>query len=97
MHWECHKLSFEFDLALKSFNGVSRKLKGCLKFQGCFKEDLRLFTESLKGISKKFRWCFKDVLRMFQRSFREIQGCFEKVSRVFQVRLKDVSSSFKGI
>ena len=46
MKWGCHSVcSFvrsaptkEFFLSLKSFNGVSRKFKGCLKFEGCFKE-----------------------------------------------------------
>ena len=31
-------VSLKFFLVLKSFNGVSRKFKGCLKFEGGFKE-----------------------------------------------------------
>ena len=33
----------EFFFSLKSFNGVSRKLKGCLKLKGCFMEILFMF------------------------------------------------------
>ena len=33
----------------KSLEGVSSK------FQGCFKEVLRVFTESFKGVSRKFK------------------------------------------
>ena len=40
----------EFFLSLKSFNGVLRKLKGCLKFEGCFKEVSKMFQVSLKGV-----------------------------------------------
>ena len=54
-------VSLKFSLALKSFNGVSRLFKGCLKFQGSFKEVLRVFTESFKGVSRKFKGCFKEV------------------------------------
>ena len=43
-------VSLEFFLILKSSNGVSRKFKGCLKFQGCFKEVSRVFTENFKGV-----------------------------------------------
>ena len=46
----------EFFLSLKSFNGVSRKLKGCLKCAWCFKdvkEVLRVYTEIFKGVSMK--------------------------------------------
>ena len=53
-------------LILKSSNGVSRKLEGCLKFQGCFKEVLRVYTESFKGALRKFQRCFKNVCRVFQ-------------------------------
>ena len=31
-------VSLEFYLVLKCFNGVLRKFRGCLKFQGCFKD-----------------------------------------------------------
>ena len=31
------------------------------KFQKCFKEVLRVFTESFKGVSRKFKGCFKEV------------------------------------
>ena len=58
----------EFFSSLKSFNGVSRKSKGCLKFEGCFKEGLRVFIKNFKGLSKKFKGCFKEVSRVFQRS-----------------------------
>ena len=42
-------VSLEFYPVLKSFNVVSRKLKGCLKFTGGFKEVLRMFQGSFKG------------------------------------------------
>ena len=83
-------MSLKFLLVLKSFNGVSRLFKGCLKCKGCFKEVLRVFTESFKGISREFKGCFKEVSGKYQ-------GCFKKVSRLFQLRLKDVSSNFKGV
>ena len=43
-------VSLKFLLVLKSFNGVSRQFKECLKFNGSFKEVLRVF-----------QGCFKDV------------------------------------
>ena len=42
-----------FYLVLKSFNYVSRKFKGCLKFQGCIMEVLRVSSESFKSVLKK--------------------------------------------
>ena len=45
-----------------SFKSVSRK------FQGCFTEVLRVFTESFKGVSRKFQECFKKVSRVCQGS-----------------------------
>ena len=36
-----------------------------MKFQGCFKEVLRVFKESLKDVSRKSKGCFKEVLRKF--------------------------------
>ena len=63
-------------LALKSFNGVSRLFKGCLKFQGSFKEVLRVFTESFKGVSRKFKGCFKEVSRVLKGSFGEMLKVF---------------------
>ena len=53
-----------------SLKGVSRK------FQGCFKEASRVFTESFKVGSRKCKGCFKEVPKVFQGSFR-------KISRVF--------------
>ena len=76
----------------ESLKGVSRK------FQGCFKEVLRVLTESevkrcFKGVSRKFQGgsknflgCFKKVSRIFQ----EFQGPFKKISRVFPGRLRGV-------
>ena len=61
-----------------------------MKFQGCFKQVLRVFTKSLKSVSIKLQECFKEVSGKFQ-------GCFKKVSRVFQVRLKGVLSNLKGV
>ena len=54
-------VSMKFLLVLKSFNGVSRQFKECLKFNGSFKEVLRVFQGVLKGVLRKFQECFKDV------------------------------------
>ena len=74
-----NRMFMVFYLVLKSVNWVSRMYKGCLKFQGCFKEFqgrfkevLRVFTESFKGVSRKFKGCL-----------RKFQECFNEVSRVF--------------
>ena len=56
----------EFYLVLKSFNGVPRKFQECLKFKGCFKEVLRLFTGNFKGVLRKFQGSFKEISRVFQ-------------------------------
>ena len=86
--------SLESYLVLKSFNGVSRKFQGCLKFQGCFEEVLRVFTGNFRGVSRKFQKCLKEVSRVFQGSFksvsRKFQGCFKNVSRVFQVKIEGI-------
>ena len=73
----------EFFLSLKSFHGVSKNVKGCLKFEGCFMEVsgmfqkvYRVFTYSFKGVSTKFQECFKGVPGKFQ-------GSIKGVSRVF--------------
>ena len=49
----------EFFIVIKSFNGVSRLFKGCLKFKGSFKEVLRVFTESFMGVSTKIEGRFR--------------------------------------
>ena len=68
-------VSFEFYLVLKSVNGVSRKLKGCLKFLGCFNK----FQEFFKVVSKVFQESFS---RMFQEHFKgvssKIEGHFKR-------------------
>ena len=73
----------EFYLVLKSFNGVPRKFQECLKFKGCFKEVLRLFTGNFKGVLRKFQKCLKSVSRKFQGNFKgvlkEFQGCSSKI------------------
>ena len=43
-----------FFLVLKGFNGVSRKLKGCLKFVGCFMEVSRIFQGSFERVYRNF-------------------------------------------
>ena len=53
-------------LDLKSFNWVSRLLKGCLMFQGSFKQVLRVFPGSLKGVLRKFQGNFKGVYESFK-------------------------------
>ena len=47
-------VSLEFYLVLKCVNGVLRKFRGCLKFQGCFKDVSRMLQGSFNGIYKKF-------------------------------------------
>ena len=79
-------VSLKFLLVLKIVNGVSRQFKECLKFNGSFKEFLRLF-----------QGCFKEVSRVFQGILREISRVLKKVFGVFQLRLRGVSSSFKGV
>ena len=43
-------VSLKFLLALKSFNGDSRQFKGCLRFNGSFKD-----------VSRALQGCFKEV------------------------------------
>ena len=69
-------VSLKFPPVFKSFNGVSKLFKGCLKCKGCVKEVLRVFTESFKGVSRKFRVFqggFKRVSRKFQECFKEVK------------------------
>ena len=42
------------------------------KFQGCFKEVLRVFTESFKGVSRKFQGCYSEVSRVFRESLKDV-------------------------
>ena len=51
-------VSLKFYPVLKSFKGVSRKSKGCLKLEGCL---------------WKFQGCFKEVLRCLQKVSMEFQ------------------------
>ena len=67
-------MSLVFYLVLKDFNGVSRKLKGCLKFQWSFKEVSRMFQGSCKGVLRKNEGCFMQVSWI---------GSFKGVSRMF--------------
>ena len=41
--WYFLLVSLKFPLVLKSFNVVSRQFKGCLKFNGSFKDVSRKF------------------------------------------------------
>ena len=59
----------EFFLCQKSFNCVSRVFKVLRKFQGCFKEVLRVYTESFKEVSQE---CFKKVLTKIEGGFKGI-------------------------
>ena len=43
-------VSLKLLLVLKSFNGVLRKFKECLKFNGSFKAVLRVFPGSFEGV-----------------------------------------------
>ena len=52
----------------ESFNGVWSKKRVSRKFTSCFKEVLRLFTESLKVVSLKFKDIFKEAWTIAQLS-----------------------------
>ena len=54
-------LSLKFLLVLKSVNGFSMQFKECLKFDGSFKEVLRVLQGCLKEVSWMFKGSFKDV------------------------------------
>ena len=55
-----------FFLILKSFNGVLRKFKGCLKFKGCFEEVSRIFQGYFKEVSSSSRGIEKLGIRGIQ-------------------------------
>ena len=88
----------EFFLSLKSFNGVSRKLKEGLKFKECFKKVSRILKRSFKvclqKVSRLFPECFNDdwkELSGFEGDLKEV----EKVCQgKFQWCFKDVSNEF---
>ena len=68
-------VSLKFLLFLKSFNGVSRQFKGCLKIKGSF-----------KSVSSKFQECFiqgsfREFSSVFQESF---YGVSNKISGHFK-------------
>ena len=78
----------EFSLILKSFHGVARKFKGCLKFKGCFKEVLKgpchrnfffpfVFLKFLLVLKS-----FKGVSRQFKECLK-VNGSIKAVSRKF--------------
>ena len=49
----CPSIIKEFFLSLKSFNGVTRTLKECLKSEGCFKGVVsKNFQESFLRVSR---------------------------------------------
>ena len=84
-----------FLLVLKSFNDISRKLNGWLKFKWCFKD-----------VSRKFFGCLQKIPRVFQRSLKGgswvakvgenlCHRSFNDVSRVFQWHFKGVSRTFQ--
>ena len=60
-----NRMALVFYLVLASFNCVFRKIKGCLKFKGCFKEVSMMFQVSFKGVYKKFQGSSKGVSRKF--------------------------------
>ena len=85
--------SFEHSKHLKQ--DVLRGLQGCLRdvclkfqgsYKGCFKEVLRVLTESFKGVSRKFQECSKEVFRVFPGIFREILRVFQQSFKGIQVR-----------
>ena len=71
-----------------TFNGVSRKIKGC--FKGVFSgESGKKFKRYIRGVLKLFLGGFMEVLRVFQESFygasKNFQWCLKKVLSGFQV------------
>ena len=54
-------VSLEFYLVLKCFNGVLKKFRGCLKFQGCFKDVSRMLQGRFNGFYRKFQGCFEEI------------------------------------
>ena len=66
-----------FRVLTESFKGVSRKCKGCFKYdsgilQGCFEKVSRVFKVRLKGVSSSF----KGILRVFERCVMEVSIVF---------------------
>ena len=57
---------FPFLFSLKSFNDVSRKFKGCLKFE-------RRFQERFKCASKKIKGHIKEFLKGVQKYLKEVK------------------------
>ena len=63
------------------------------KFQGCFKEVLRVFTESFKGVSSKFKECFKDISRLVQGSFQIKTLLYSTAIVTYQIKTRSSEGS----
>ena len=75
-----HKISMVFQESVKgvwSLKGVS------WKFQGYFKEVLRVLTENFKEVSMKVKGCFKEVSRMFSGSLKCVYRKFQRWFKEF--------------
>ena len=53
-----------------------------MKFQGCFKEVLRVFTANIKGVSRNFEGCFKEGSRVVQGNVRELSRVKESSNKL---------------
>ena len=85
----------EFNLVLKSFNGVSRKFEECLEFQGCFQSVLRVLAKSFNEGSGIYQGCSKKVSRVFQVRLNCVSSNFKGLSIIFKISLQDVSGKFQ--
>ena len=79
-----HLVSLVFYLLLNGFMVFQESLRMfevSIKFQGCFKQVLRVFKECFKEASRVFQEGFRDISRVFQESFKgvstKIEGCFK--------------------
>ena len=52
-----------------------------------------MFTESLKGVSRKFKVIFREASRVFQGSFREILRVFQELFKGFLTKIEVCSNS----
>ena len=67
------------------FYGVSRKVQGSFKNQGCFHEEQRVFLVKFISVSKEG-----------QKYFKEVQASIEGVSGVSKECFKEISRKCKG-
>ena len=102
----CPFVMKKFFIHQKSFNGVFKKMKGCLMklmILGRLNGDSREFDGCFRSFSKKFFGFFKEVANVIKGSFetdsrkcqlclcsRKFKWCFKDVLKVFQGRLRGI-------